>query len=42
MMTYRVTLVDDHYIVRQGLEFLISTIDDLSVYGSFSNGKEFF
>lgn len=42
MMTYRVTLVDDHYIVRQGLEFLISTIDDLSVDGSFSNGNEFF
>ncbi|MCD8914786.1 response regulator transcription factor [Staphylococcus simulans] len=37
----QVVLIDDHYIVRQGLEFLISTIDDLTVQGSFANGKEF-
>lgn len=41
-MTNRVTLIDDHYIVRQGLEFLISTIDNLIVEGSYSNGKQFF
>ncbi len=28
---HKVILVDDHYIVRQGLEFLLSTVDDLSV-----------
>ncbi|MDY5059587.1 response regulator [Staphylococcus simulans] len=37
----QVVLIDDHYIVRQGLEFLISTIDDLAVQGSFANGKAF-
>ncbi|MCE5023852.1 response regulator [Staphylococcus simulans] len=37
----QVVLIDDHYIVRQGLEFLISTIDDLAVQGSFPNGKAF-
>ncbi|UXV35999.1 response regulator transcription factor [Staphylococcus sp. IVB6181] len=37
----QVVLIDDHYIVRQGIEFLISTIDDLTVQGSFANGKEF-
>ena len=28
---HKVILVDDHYIVRQGLEFLLSTVNDLSV-----------
>ncbi|WP_412521330.1 response regulator [Staphylococcus simulans] len=37
----QVVLIDDHYIVRQGLEFLISTIDDLNVQGAFANGKAF-
>ncbi|RZI00527.1 DNA-binding response regulator [Staphylococcus condimenti] len=41
-MANRVTLIDDHYIVRQGLEFLISTIEDLTIEGSYSNGKQFF
>ncbi|MDN8848833.1 response regulator transcription factor, partial [Staphylococcus aureus] len=34
-------LVDDHHIVRQGLEFLLSTVDDLEVIGGFSDGKSF-
>lgn len=36
-----IAIIDDHFIVRQGLEFLISTIDDLTILGSFGNGKEF-
>jgi len=34
--------VDDHHIVRQGLEFLLSTVDDIDVIGGFSDGKSFF
>lgn len=37
----RIVLVDDHHIVRQGLEFLLSTVDDLEVIGGFSDGKSF-
>ncbi|MDK9846310.1 MULTISPECIES: response regulator [Staphylococcus] len=39
---YRIILVDDHHIVRQGLEFLLSTVDDIDVIGGFSDGKSFF
>ncbi|MDG0844100.1 response regulator transcription factor [Staphylococcus equorum] len=39
---YRIILVDDHHIVRQGLEFLLSTVDDINVIGGFSDGKSFF
>ena len=38
---YKVILVDDHYIVRQGLEFLLSTVDDLEIVQGFSNGQDF-
>ncbi|RIP33961.1 DNA-binding response regulator [Staphylococcus gallinarum] len=38
---YRIILVDDHHIVRQGLEFLLSTVEDLEVVGGFSDGKTF-
>ncbi|HLR19960.1 MAG TPA: response regulator transcription factor [Staphylococcus sp.] len=38
---YRIILVDDHHIVRQGLEFLLSTVDDIEVMGGFSEGKSF-
>ena len=38
---YRIMLVDDHHIVRQGLEFLLSTVDDLEVVMGFSDGKTF-
>ncbi|MDN6182678.1 MAG: response regulator transcription factor [Staphylococcus equorum] len=38
---HRIILVDDHHIVRQGLEFLLSTVDDIDVIGGFSDGKSF-
>ena len=38
---YKVILVDDHYIVRQGLEFLLSTVEDLEIVQGFSNGQDF-
>ncbi|MBU7218427.1 response regulator transcription factor [Staphylococcus gallinarum] len=39
---YRIILVDDHHIVRQGLEFLLSTVEDIEVIGGFSDGNSFF
>ncbi|MEK4561504.1 response regulator transcription factor [Staphylococcus sp. FSL K6-3157] len=39
---HRIILVDDHHIVRQGLEFLLYTVDDIDVIGGFSDGKSFF
>lgn len=36
----KVAIVDDHYIVRQGLEFLLSTRETIEVVGSFSTGQE--
>ena len=27
----KIILVDDHHIVRQGLEFLLSTVEDIEV-----------
>ncbi|BFL67469.1 MULTISPECIES: response regulator [Staphylococcus] len=38
---HKVVLVDDHHIVLQGLEFLLSTVEDLEVVKGFSNGKTF-
>ncbi|OEL05165.1 response regulator [Staphylococcus casei] len=38
---HRIILVDDHHIVRQGLEFLLSTVEDIEVIGGFSDGKSF-
>ena len=38
---HKVILVDDHYIVRQGLEFLLSTVDDLSVLKGFKDSNIF-
>ncbi|PHK50821.1 response regulator [Staphylococcus edaphicus] len=38
----RIILIDDHHIVRQGLEFLLSTVEDLEVIGGFSDGQSFF
>lgn len=37
----KVILIDDHHIVRQGLEFLISTVDELEVLASFADGHSF-
>ena len=39
---HKVILVDDHYIVRQGLEFLLSTVDDLSVLKGFKRWRNIF
>lgn len=36
----QIALVDDHYIVRQGLEFLLSTKEDIEVVGSYGNGYD--
>lgn len=38
---HRIILVDDHHIVRQGLEFLLSTVEDLEVIEGFSDGQAF-
>jgi DNA-binding NarL/FixJ family response regulator len=35
-----VMLVDDHAIVRQGLERLIDTVDDIEVVAAAANGRE--
>ncbi|CAD7359366.1 MULTISPECIES: response regulator [Staphylococcus] len=35
----KIALVDDHFIVRQGLEFLLSTQNEIEVTGSFGNGQ---
>src|SRR5699024_9958054 len=37
----QIILVDDHHIVRQGLELLLSTVDDIEVVKGFSDGKSF-
>lgn len=36
-----IVLIDDHHIVRQGLEFLISTVEGLDIQASFSDGEAF-
>ncbi len=36
----RVMLADDHAIVRQGLERLFETVDDIEVIASATNGRE--
>lgn len=38
---HRIILVDDHHIVRQGLEFLLSTVEDIEVVKGFSDCKSF-
>lgn len=35
----KIALVDDHFIVRQGLEFLLSTQQNIEVVGSFGEGQ---
>jgi DNA-binding NarL/FixJ family response regulator len=39
-MTIRVVLVDDHSVVRRGLEQLLSGVDDITVVGTASDGAE--
>ena len=36
----RVVIVDDHAVVRSGLERLLSTADDITVVGTAANGRE--
>ncbi|WP_145418314.1 response regulator [Staphylococcus hominis] len=36
-----IVLIDDHHIVRQGLEFLISTVEGLDIQASFPDGEAF-
>ncbi|HDF7286172.1 TPA: hypothetical protein PEQ31_002441 [Staphylococcus aureus] len=38
----KVILVDDHYIVRQGLRFLLSTIENIEVLQDFADGETLF
>lgn len=35
----KIALVDDHFIVRQGLEFLLSTQPQIELVGSFGEGQ---
>lgn len=36
----KIIIVDDHHIVRQGLQFLLSTEADFDVVADFSDGSE--
>ena len=36
----RVLIVDDHYMVREGLKVLLSTSDDIEVVGEAADGAE--
>lgn len=36
----QIALVDDHFIVRQGLEFLLSTQENIEVVGSYDDGEQ--
>lgn len=38
---HKIVLVDDHHIVRQGLNFLLSTVEDLEVIKDFPDGQSF-
>ncbi len=39
--TYKILIVDDHKLFREGLNFVISQMDGFEVAGEASNGKEF-
>jgi DNA-binding NarL/FixJ family response regulator len=41
-MTISILMVDDHFVVRQGLRQIISLFPDLEVIGEASNGDEMF
>jgi NarL family two-component system response regulator LiaR len=40
MSSLRVVLVDDHHIVRRGIQSYLSAIPDLSIVGSAASGEE--
>lgn len=37
-MSYKIILVDDHHIVRQGLRFLLDTVPNFDILADFSSG----
>lgn len=37
----KIVIVEDHTLFREGIKSLLSKIDDFSIVGEFSNGKEF-
>ncbi len=39
-MTIRVVLVDDHAVVRRGLELLLSGVSDITVVGTAADGEQ--
>lgn len=39
-MVYKVLIVDDHLMVREGLKLLVETSDKYSIIGEAQNGKE--
>lgn len=39
-MTYNVCIVDDHFVVREGIKLIIETNPTFKVVGEASNGKE--
>ncbi|GGI40627.1 response regulator [Mammaliicoccus stepanovicii] len=39
-MNFKIILVDDHHIVRQGLRFLVDTVQDFKIIADFSSGKQ--
>src|ERR671938_2103759 len=40
MVRTRCLVVDDHSVVRQGLDLLLGDIDDLEIVGQVANGEE--
>ena len=40
MSTYKILLVDDHSLVRDGIKSLLEGENDLQVIGEASNGEE--
>ena len=41
MKKYKIVIVDDHDILRDGLKFTFAQIDFAEVIGEASNGKDF-
>src|SRR5690606_40711041 len=39
-MSIRILIVDDHTILREGMNALLSNIDDIQIVGSASSGEE--
>lgn len=41
-MNHKIILVDDHHIVRQGLRFLLDTVESFQIIADFSSGVQLF